>query len=84
MDKLQLQLDTPQQLEFERAFYIGSYVTAILFGEFFSESFRAASCFDEAHFIFFRHTTLHVLFIELLPPLLFHRDPQRVLFLHIL
>ncbi|KAJ7139727.1 hypothetical protein C8R44DRAFT_606196 [Mycena epipterygia] len=25
MDKLQLQLDTPQQLEFERAFYIGSY-----------------------------------------------------------
>ncbi|KAJ7124760.1 hypothetical protein C8R43DRAFT_1135441 [Mycena crocata] len=32
MDKLQLQLDTPAQLAFERAFYIGSYVTAILFG----------------------------------------------------
>ncbi|KAJ7923058.1 hypothetical protein B0H13DRAFT_91096 [Mycena leptocephala] len=32
MDNLQLQLDTPGQLAFERSFYIGSYVTAILFG----------------------------------------------------
>ncbi|KAJ7462821.1 hypothetical protein B0H11DRAFT_1735164 [Mycena galericulata] len=32
MDKLQLQLDTPAQLDFERAFYVGSYVTGILYG----------------------------------------------------
>jgi hypothetical protein len=36
MDNLQLQLDTPGQLAFERSFYIGSYVTAILFGQWFS------------------------------------------------
>ncbi|CAK5279916.1 unnamed protein product [Mycena citricolor] len=32
MVALQMQLDTPAQLTFERAFYIGSYLTAILFG----------------------------------------------------
>ncbi|KAJ7770896.1 hypothetical protein DFH07DRAFT_1057952 [Mycena maculata] len=32
MDELQLKLDTPAELEFERAFYIGSYITAILYG----------------------------------------------------
>ncbi|KAJ6604234.1 hypothetical protein DFH09DRAFT_1300483 [Mycena vulgaris] len=32
MDTLQSQLDTPAQLAFERSFYIGSYVTAILYG----------------------------------------------------
>ncbi|KAJ7071441.1 hypothetical protein C8F01DRAFT_434059 [Mycena amicta] len=32
MDSLQHQLDTPDQLTFERAFYIGSYLTAILYG----------------------------------------------------
>ncbi|KAJ7693634.1 hypothetical protein B0H17DRAFT_1199753 [Mycena rosella] len=32
MDNLQSHLDTPAQLEFERAFYIGSYVTGILYG----------------------------------------------------
>ncbi|KAJ6501621.1 hypothetical protein C8R47DRAFT_969868 [Mycena vitilis] len=34
MDSLQLQLDTPAQLAFERSFYIGSYVTAVLYGMF--------------------------------------------------
>ncbi|KAJ7293172.1 hypothetical protein C8J57DRAFT_1041472 [Mycena rebaudengoi] len=32
MDNLQVQLDTPAQLIFERSFYIGSYITAILYG----------------------------------------------------
>ncbi|KAJ6626904.1 hypothetical protein B0H10DRAFT_2210784 [Mycena sp. CBHHK59/15] len=32
MDNLQLQLDTPPEFAFERSLYIGSYITAILYG----------------------------------------------------
>jgi hypothetical protein len=80
MDSLQSQLDTPAQLAFERSFYIGSYVTAILYGQYL---------FHRPHFclmsdFFSRDAALHVLFIELLPPLFFDRCSQGVLFLHIL
>ncbi|KAF7340039.1 hypothetical protein MVEN_01921900 [Mycena venus] len=40
-DSLQAQLDTPAQLAFERSFYIGSYVTAILYGMFLFMFFLA-------------------------------------------
>ncbi|KAJ6626873.1 hypothetical protein B0H10DRAFT_1780350 [Mycena sp. CBHHK59/15] len=32
MDNFRLQLDTPAEFAFERSFYIGSYITAILYG----------------------------------------------------
>jgi hypothetical protein len=70
MDNLQVQLDTPAQLIFERSFYIGSYITAILYG---SEKIVIRSPSEPHVFVFCRDAALHVLFIQLPPPELFAR-----------
>ncbi|KAJ7823562.1 hypothetical protein B0H14DRAFT_3469914 [Mycena olivaceomarginata] len=69
MDSLQSQLDTPAQLAFERSFYIGSYVTAILYGMqlfmfFLSNYFLLYSSTDarkESYFYIFYGTVMLIL-----------------------